>query len=300
MRRVTRGSDEWPPQLDHLGRAAPAGLYVRGERTVAELAASPSVAIVGARRCSRAALAFTRTLTAELAARGVAVVSGLALGIDAAAHEGALACGGRTIAVLGCGIDRLYPRTNDDLAHRVIAEGAVISEWGPGVEPAPWRFPVRNRLVAALADATVVIEASRRSGALITADHALALGRDVYAVPGSPWSELGQGTLKLLRAGAIPIGSAADVLDELGLQITVQVTVAPPTGDAGTVWIALRERPRSRQALAVLPGITASRAAAALTDLELAGLIVLEQDGTLVALEPTLSGVGYTRRDQGV
>ncbi len=300
MRLVTRASDEWPLQIDHLGRAAPAALYVRGERSVAELAASPSVAIVGARRCSRAALAFTRTLAGELAARGVSVISGLALGVDAAAHEGALACEGRTIAVLGCGIDRLYPRTNDDLAHKVIGQGAVISEWGPGVEPAPWRFPVRNRLVAALADVTVVIEASRRSGALITADHALALGRDVFAVPGSPWSELGQGTLKLLRAGAIPVGSAADVLDELGLQITVQLTVEAPVGDPGIVWAALRERPRSRQAIAVLPGISAARAAAAVTELELADLIVVERDGTLVALEPTVSSVGYTRRDQGV
>ena len=300
MRLVTRTSEEWPAKLDHLGSAAPAGLYVRGDHGIGELAASPSVAIVGARRCSRAALAFTRTLTAELAARGVAVISGLALGIDAAAHDGALAGGGRTIAVLGCGIDRLYPRTNDDLAHRVIERGAVVSEWGPGVEPAPWRFPVRNRLVAALADATVVVEASRRSGALITADHALALGRDVLAVPGSPWSELGQGTLKLLRAGAIPVGSAADVLDELGLQITVQAPAAEPGGDAGAVWSALRERPRTRQAIAVLPGISPARAAAALTDLELAGLIVCERDGTLVALEPTVSGVGYTRRDQGV
>ena len=291
MRRLTARSSEWPGQLEHLGRSTPAELYVRGERSLTELACSPSVAIVGARRCSRASLAFTRMLTAQLAARGVAVISGLALGIDAAAHDGALAASGRTVAVLGCGIDRLYPRTNDDLAHRIIETGAVISEWGPGVDPAPWRFPVRNRIVAALADATIVVEASRRSGALITADHALALGRDVFAVPGAPWNELGLGTLKLMRAGATPIGSAADVLDELGLAITMQVESEPPSGDAGVLWSALRDRPRSREALAIIPGLTPARAAAALTELELAELVVIEHDGSVVALEPAVRDV---------
>ena len=178
--------------------------------------------MVGARAPSAAGERFARTLARELAEAGVSVISGLALGIDAACHAGALDGGGRTVAVLGCGIDRDYPRRNAALAARIAATGAIVSEWGPGVEPAPWRFPVRNRIVAALAQATVVIEATRRSGALITADHALAIGRDVLAVPGAPWLELGGGTLALLRAGAAPVGSAADVLDALGVQIALE------------------------------------------------------------------------------
>ena len=159
------------------------------------------------------------------------VISGLALGIDAAAHAGALDGAGRTIAVLGCGIDRDYPRRNAALARRIASAGAIVSEWGPGVEPAPWRFPVRNRIVAALAQATVVVEATRRSGALITADHALALGRDVLAVPGAPWLDLGGGTLALLRAGAAPVGGAGDVLDALGVQMEVEPARGePPVG----------------------------------------------------------------------
>ena len=243
--------------------------------------------MVGARAPSAAGERFARTLARELAEAGVSVISGLALGIDAAAHAGALDGGGRTVAVLGCGIDRDYPRRNAALAARIAATGAIVSEWGPGVEPAPWRFPVRNRIVAALAQATVVVEATRRSGALITADHALALGRDVLAVPGAPWLELGGGTLALLRAGAAPVGSAGDVLDALGVQIAVEpVRLEPPTGVAGVLWSELRRRPRRRDALALATGLGADVTSAALAELELDGLVVEERDGTLSAMEP--------------
>ena len=163
----------------------------------------------------------------------------------------------------------------------------IVSEWGPGVEPAPWRFPVRNRIVAALAQATVVVEATRRSGALITADHALAIGRDVLAVPGAPWLELGGGTLTLLRAGAAPVGNAGDVLDALGVQIALEpARREPPAGIAGTLWAELRRRPRTCDALTLATGIAADVASGALAELELDGLIVEERDGTLAALEP--------------
>ena len=162
------------------------------------------------------------------------MISGLALGIDAAAHAGAL--------------DGARPHDRrPGLRHRPRLSapqrrarqrasrraGAIVSEWGPGVEPAPWRFPVRNRIVAALAQATVVVEATRRSGALITADHALALGRDVLAVPGAPWLELGGGTLALLRAGAAPVGGAGDVLDALGVQMEVEPARGEPPAGRG-------------------------------------------------------------------
>ena len=131
------------------------------------------------------------------------MVSGLARGIDGEAHRGALAAGGLTIAVLGCGIDRDYPRAHAQLAGRIVESGLVVSEYPPGVEPAPWRFPARNRIVAGLARAVVVVEARERSGALITADFALELGRDVFAVPGEITSGLSRGTNDLIRQGAI-------------------------------------------------------------------------------------------------
>jgi DNA processing protein len=260
---------------------------VRGSLALTEACTPPAVAMVGARAPSAAGERFARTLARELAEAGVGVVSGLALGIDAAAHAGALDGGGRTVAVLGCGIDRDYPRRNAALAARIAAAGAIVSEWGPGVEPAPWRFPVRNRIVAALAQATVVVEATRRSGALITADHALALGRDVLAVPGAPWLELGGGTLALLRAGAAPVGGVGDVLDALGVQMAVEpARLEPPAGVAGVLWSELRRRPRRRDALALATGLGADVTSAALAELELDGLVVEEHDGTLSALEP--------------
>ena len=286
-RRLGRGDPEWPESLAHLGAGEPERLYVRGEPSLVVLCPPPSVAMVGARSPSAAGERFARTLARELAEAGVSVISGLALGIDAACHAGALDGAGRTVAVLGCGIDRDYPRRNAALARRIAASGAIVSEWGPGVEPAPWRFPVRNRIVAALAQATVVIEATRRSGALITADHALAIGRDVLAVPGAPWLELAGGTLSLLRAGAAPVGGAGDVLDALGVQIKLEPPRAePPSGVAGTLWAELRRRPRTRDGLALATGIAADVASGALAELELDGLIAEERDGTLLALEP--------------
>ncbi|HET6172884.1 MAG TPA: DNA-processing protein DprA [Gaiellales bacterium] len=287
LRLLERGATGWPACLAHLGVAEPKRLHVRGPLALTALCAPPAVAMVGARAPSAAGERFARTLARELAEAGVSVISGLALGIDAAAHAGALDGGGRTIAVLGCGIDCDYPRRNAALAGRIGAAGAIVSEWGPGVEPAPWRFPVRNRIVAALAQATVVVEATRRSGALITADHALALGRDVLAVPGAPWLELGRGTLALLRAGAAPVGDAGDILDALGVQMAAEpARLEPPTGVAGVLWSELRRRPRRRDSLALVTGLGADVTTAALAELELDGLIVEERDGTLSALEP--------------
>jgi DNA processing protein len=288
VRLLERGAPDWPACLAHLGSGEPKRLFVRGPLALNAASAAPSVAMVGARAPSAAGERFARTLARELAEAGVSIISGLALGIDAASHAGALDGRGRTVAVLGCGIDRDYPRRNAALAARIAASGVIASEWGPGVEPAPWRFPVRNRIVAALAQATVVVEATRRSGALITADHALAIGRDVLAVPGAPWLELGGGTLALLRAGAAPVGSAGDVLDALGVQMAVEpARLEPPAGVAGVLWSELRRRPRRRDALALATGLGADITSAALAELELDGLVVEERDGTLSALEPS-------------
>ena len=178
----------------------------------------PALAIVGARACSGYGRSVARLLATEAAAAGAVVVSGMARGIDGEAHRGALAAHGTTVAVLGCGVDRDYPAAHAELARAIVAGGGlVVSEYEPGIEPAPWRFPARNRIIAGLARATVVVEARERSGALITADFALEDGREVLAVPGEITSALSQGTNALLRLGATPVTSAADVLEAMGL-----------------------------------------------------------------------------------
>ena len=216
VRTVARREPGYPPLLRELHDPPPT-LYVRGE---VESLAAPGVAVVGARSCSAYGAQVARALARDLAAAGLVVVSGLARGVDGEAHRGALESGGRTIAVLGCGIDRDYPRSHAELARRIVSSGVVVSEYPAGVEPAPWRFPARNRIIAGLSLATVVVEARERSGALITADFALELGRDVFAVPGEITSGLSAGTNDLLRQGAAPLSSVRDLLEALGVEPT--------------------------------------------------------------------------------
>ncbi|MGI9538572.1 MAG: DNA-processing protein DprA, partial [Miltoncostaeaceae bacterium] len=168
---VGRNEPEFPARLASL-YDPPFGIFVRGDRdrVLMGLARGPVVAIVGSRRATPVGRATAHAISGELAERGALVVSGLAVGVDAAAHSGALAGGGATVAFAGCGVDVPYPRRNRTLAERIALDGAVISEYWPGTRPAPWRFPARNRLVAGVADAVVVVEAGRRSGSLITAE----------------------------------------------------------------------------------------------------------------------------------
>jgi DNA processing protein len=270
---IRRGSRHFPALLAEL-HDPPAKLYVRGDPGVL---AGPAVAVVGARSCSSYGAQVARELARELARAGVAVVSGLARGIDGEAHRGALETAGKTVAVLGCGIDRDYPRSHADLACRIRARGAVVSEYPPGVEPAPWRFPARNRIIAALSLATVVVEARERSGALITADFALELGRDVFAVPGEITAALSAGTNDLLRQGAAPLLSAPDVLSAIGLEATA---VAPPpvSEAAGAILKLLEDTACDADELARRSGLASGELAAHLVELELAGL-VREGDG---------------------
>lgn len=284
--RIARGEPGYPARLEELLEPPPE-LYLRGAVDAARLAAltaSPCVALVGARAASTAGSMFARRIAQGLARAGVAVISGLAAGIDGAAHAGALDEGGRTVAVLGCGIDRDYPRSNAGLAARIVTAGAVLSEYPPGVAPAPWRFPARNRLVAALSDLTVVVEASRRSGALITAGLALELGREVLAVPASPWVDAAAGGNALLRDGATPVTCAEDILVALGIDPSrasgPQAEMLP--GDAGKLLAAIRRAPATPEALAARLGFDAGRAGRAIATLELAGAIARERDGSLV------------------
>jgi DNA processing protein len=234
--------------------------------------ARPAVAIVGARSCSAYGAQVAREVARELAAAGVVVVSGLARGIDGEAHRGALAGGGPTVAVLGCGIDRDYPRSHAGLAGRIAEDGLVVSEYAPGVEPAPWRFPARNRIIAGLALAAVVVEARERSGALITADFALELGRDVFAVPGEITSALSAGANDLLRQGAAPLLSAGDVLGAIGLQRAPPAARTSLSPAAEAVRATLRDGARAVDELARAVGLASPDVAAALVELELAGL----------------------------
>jgi DNA processing protein len=174
------------------------------------------VAIVGSRAASPYGLAVAERLAHGLAQAGVTVVSGMARGCDAAAHAGALAGGGRTLAVLGSGPDVVYPAEHDALHQRIADTGAVVSEWAPGTPPLSHHFPLRNRIISGLCRATIVVEASEKSGSLITAACALEQGRDVMAVPGPVVGERHRGSHGLLRDGARLVGSAEDVLEELG------------------------------------------------------------------------------------
>jgi DNA processing protein len=274
--RFVGRSDTAFPTLLRAIHDPPPGLFLRG-RAPAALLRLPAVAIVGARSCSPYGAQVARSLARELAGAGLVIVSGLARGVDGHAHRGALEAGGLTVAVLGCGIDRDYPASHRSLAAEIAAGGLVVSEYAPGVEPAPWRFPARNRVIAGLTAATVVVEAREASGALITADLALEEGREVFAVPGEITSALSAGSNALLRLGATPLTSAADVLESFGL--AAPTPMAPAVSDgAASVLARLRDAAAGADELARATGLDAGAVAAALTELELTGLAA-EADG---------------------
>lgn len=210
-RLVCRAEEEYPPLLGEI-YDPPAVLWLQGQ-----LPPGPRVAIVGSRRATAYGLRVARQFAVALAAAGVTVVSGLARGIDTAAHDGALKAGGQSIAVLGCGVDIDYPPENARLQAALRERGAVLSELPPGSEPAPGNFPARNRIISGLCQAILVIEAPERSGALITAQQALEQGREVLAVPGNITSEASVGCNRLIADGARPALSPADVLAALSV-----------------------------------------------------------------------------------
>jgi DNA processing protein len=278
-----RGSPGYPTRLEDL-HDPPVRVFVRGAaRRAFE---RPAVAIVGARSPSAYGAQVARSLARELATVGATVVSGLARGIDGEAHRGALAAGGMTVAVLGCGIDRDYPAAHSELAQRIAATGAIVSEYAPGIEPAPFRFPARNRIIAALADATVVVEARARSGALITSDFALELGRDVFAVPGEITSALSAGTNDLIRQGAIPLLSAEDVASALGIDAAQTSAAAVKVSHgAREILAVLADAACGTDEIVRRAGHEAGAVAAALVELELAGL-VFASEGVYRAVAP--------------
>ena len=267
---VCRHGAGYPGSLTDLSDP-PAALFSTRPAVIEQ---GPVVAIVGTRAASPYGLEVAHALGRGLAAADVTVVSGLALGIDAAAHRGCLDGDGHTVAVLACGVDVPYPRQHRRLYERIVQRGAVVAEVPPGQRPFRWSFPARNRIMAALADMVVLVEAADPSGSLITAEFARDLGRAVGAVPGRITSRMAAGTNGLLRDGAIPVTGVADVLDEL---FGAGVRPSPPeerpvVGDLRRVLDAV-EAGVSAGEIAPLAGLSASEVRAALARLEAMGLI---------------------------
>jgi DNA processing protein len=226
--------DEGYPPMLRESPDAPAVLYVLGDPHVLR---EPQIAMVGSRQCTPGGRQTARRFASWFAEAGLTVTSGLALGIDAASHEGALAAGGLTIAVCGCGLDQTYPRQHAELARRIAARGALVSEFPPGTPPLPGNFPQRNRIIAGLAAGTLVVEAASESGSLITARLAGVAGREVFAIPASIQNPFARGCHELIRQGAKLVESPEDVLCELKISLSSQLLATPsqPASPAGAL-----------------------------------------------------------------
>lgn len=269
---LTWDSPGYPSRLRHI-YAPPPVLYVRGALQHDE----PMVAVVGTRRGSTYGKEVARRLSGELTRRGIAVVSGLALGIDTEAHRGALEGGGRTIAVLACGVDRIYPQRNRALAGKIIARGAVVSDYPPGTPAEPRNFPPRNRIISGLSQGVVVVEAGERSGALITSDFAMEQGREVFAVPGPIFSPVSRGCHNLIAQGACLVRDVDDILEELHLTQVVEQQrarqVVPENQLEATLLELLSPEPTYIDELGETSGLPIALVSSTLTVMELKGLV---------------------------
>jgi DNA processing protein len=277
---VHRQSPDFPQLLGELADP-PALLYVRGDVDALHL---PALAIVGSRNPTRGGVRNALAFAGHLSATGFCIVSGLAQGIDTAAHTGALDAGGKTIAVLGHGIDRVYPAANRELAHRIIGNGAVVSEYPLGSAPRREHFPQRNRLSSGLALGTLVVEAAKRSGSLISARLAAEQGREVFAIPGSIHNALSRGCHELIRQGAKLVESADDIVSELGSLVghlmqneagtktkSPQYVAPARDGEYGMLLRAIGHDPATADQLAAESGLTIEQVSSMLLILELEG-----------------------------
>ena len=228
---IIYSSADYPSLLRQI-QDAPALLFVKGNIDALHL---PALAIVGSRNPTRGGSQTAHDFAADLGKAGFCIMSGLAQGIDSAAHDGALSCQGRTVAFLGHGIDRVYPASNRDLAHAIVADGALVSEYPLGTPPRKENFPQRNRLISGCSMGTLVVEAARRSGSLITARLASEQGRDVFAIPGSIHNALSRGCHQLIRSGAKLVECTADIVSELDALATLMLSAANETGNAANV-----------------------------------------------------------------
>ncbi len=264
----------FPPLLKEINDPPPI-LYVKGSP---QLLGAPGIAMVGARAASSYGLQVAQRLATELASHDLVITSGFALGIDTAAHRGALATGGKTIAVMGCGLDIVYPSQNKKLHAQIAGHGAIISESPLGTLPEGFRFPARNRIISGLSLGVVVVEAAHRSGTLITAHQALEQGRDVFAIPGRIDSPKSEGCHRLIQEGAKLVHSGADILEELALttpasppETKPQAPPLPP--EEGKVFSLLEVYPRNIEEIIQAAQLPPHRISEILLHLELRGLV---------------------------
>lgn len=288
IRKIALDDPEYPKQLKTIHKP-PKQLYVNGSFLPSD---NVSIALVGSRRASLYGLEMSEKLAFELALRGVTVVSGMARGIDTAAHKGALKAKGRTIAVMGSGHGHIYPPENEELYHEIVASGAVVTEFDSDTEPLPYNFPQRNRIISGLSLGVVVVEAAKDSGALITADLAAEQGREVFAVPGKISSATSSGTNALIKDGARLIQTVDDILDELFIHeiepvsgvekrsIDAKVTRMSDayvynslTDDEREIYKTLSDEPLHIDDIVCKAGLEASQASKVLLSLQLKKLI---------------------------
>lgn len=272
--------DSCYPELLRSIESPPLILYVRGTLASEDLR---SIAVVGARSATPYGKENARRFAADLSQSGYVVVSGLARGIDTWAHRGALEAGGKTIAVLGCGIDTIYPVENRTLSEQIVKDGAVISEFPPGTPAFRQNFPMRNRIIAGMTLGTLVIEAGEKSGSLITAEMALNYGREVFAVPGSIMSKLSKGTHQLIKEGAALVDTVEDIAGELWInrhmtysaksEMPAMITQEHFTADEKAILQYIDDEGKTAAAIAELSGREPSRAMTSLSLLELKGFI---------------------------
>lgn len=267
---VTLGDATYPPHLLNIADP-PVLFYVRGNPA---LLAQRSLAIVGSRNATPQGVQTAESFARTLAGHGLCIVSGLALGIDAAAHHGALAAQGSTVAVIGTGADRIYPARNKALALAIAGQGAIVSEFPIGTPAIASNFPRRNRLIAGLAQGVLVVEAATESGSLITARLAAEQGREVFAIPGSIHSPVARGCHRLIKQGAKLVETAADVLDELGMPSTQPTAPHRQVNEADSPLLQqLGHDPATLDELSMRSGLPTDRLLGELLDLELAGRI---------------------------
>jgi DNA processing protein len=270
---LTWQDENYPQRLKEIEQPPPV-LYLRGQLLPED---NWAVAIVGTRRVTSYGRGVTEEIASFLVANGMTVVSGLARGVDAVAHQAALNAGGRTLVVLGSGVDRIYPPENRTLAGRVMGHGAVMSDYVPGTPPESMNFPPRNRIISGLSMAVVVVEAGETSGALITAEFAAEQGREVFAVPGSILAPQSKGTNKLIQQGALPLLSASDIMQALNLSLVGQYKAArkalPADEVEAQLMTALSDEPMHVDEVRQQTGLPVEKVSAALVLMELKGLV---------------------------
>ena len=274
IRFLAMTDQEYPQRLRPF-HDSPAGLFVKGRLPEEE---RPSVAIVGARGCTEYGRQLARVFARGLAEEGVQIISGLALGIDGAAHDGSLEFSNCSFAVLGCGVDICYPRENYPLFSRIQESGGLISEFLPGSSPQAMNFPMRNRVISAFSDVVIVIEAREKSGSLITADLALEQGKEVFAIPGRLTDPLSAGCNRLIQSGAQAALTPADVLEYLGVQYEKKITISKKNENRlakreKLVYSCLDLRPKHLEEIMELCGLGITECMECILELELAGLL---------------------------